>query len=248
MEERTEPPDAEQPYHILELHQVFSRSLLWEMQRDYFASMGVEAWRQGDVPHYVTSNPTMANSYAEIVFAFLRDQERLTAVDEPLTIAELGAGSGRFAFHFLTRLRLLCEQANLPMTAFRFILTDFTQRNLDFWQAHPSFQPYFESGVLDCALFDATQSKTIRLQRCGETITPRSLRRPLVEIANYLFDTIPQDLLYFDDQRCMSASSRSVSNETHARSVSPICSQRLSIILIIARLPHHAIAKCICDG
>ena len=99
---------AEITGYIIAEKQPFSQSLLWEWQQHYFAEMGVEAWRQGEVPHYVTSNPTMANSYAEIVFALWRDQQRLgqpdKASDEPLYLCELGAGSGRFAFHFLKRL------------------------------------------------------------------------------------------------------------------------------------------------
>ena len=100
--------------YLIAQEQVFSQSLLWDWQERYFAEKGVEAWRQGEVPHYVTSNPTMANSYAEMVFAFWRDQQRLKPQelnpDEPFYICELGAGSGRFAFHFLKRLTRLCEQ------------------------------------------------------------------------------------------------------------------------------------------
>ena len=87
--------------------QPFAQSLLWDIQQAYYADKGVQAWRQDELPHYVTSNPTVANSYAEIVLACWRDQQRLAAAgntgDEPLYICELGSGSGRFAFHFLRR-------------------------------------------------------------------------------------------------------------------------------------------------
>ena len=72
------------------------------------------------MPHYVTSNPTIANRYAEIVLAFWRDRQRLAPQSEPLTICELGAGSARFAFHFLRRLSALCAQAEVPPQAFRY--------------------------------------------------------------------------------------------------------------------------------
>src|SRR3954468_7248289 len=96
-------PDAGKRF-ILETSRPFSGSHIWQLQDAYFAGRGVEAWRQGEVPHYVTSNPTIANAYAEIVFAFRRDLTRLIGHDDPLTVCELGAGSGRFAFHFLRRL------------------------------------------------------------------------------------------------------------------------------------------------
>src|SRR5947209_9498405 len=109
---------------IVETRRPFSSSHIWQLQDAYFAGRGVEAWRQGEVPHYVTSNPTIANSYAEIVLGFRRDRQRLAATPGPLTIIELGAGSGRFAFHFLRRLEALCAEADVPPTGFRYILTD----------------------------------------------------------------------------------------------------------------------------
>ncbi len=97
--------------YILAEKQPFSQSVLWDWQERYFAEKGVEAWRQGEVPHYVTSNPTMASSYAEMVFAFWRDHQCLKRQDinpdEPLYICELGAGSGRFAFREFDVLRNL---------------------------------------------------------------------------------------------------------------------------------------------
>jgi tetratricopeptide (TPR) repeat protein len=202
MAENLEQSEIEQAYYLIENEQVFSKSQLWEMLRHYYESMGVEAWRRGEVPHYVTSNPRMANSYAEMVFAFYRDRQRLAPTDEPITICELGAGSGRLAFHFLSRLSRLCDDANVPMTAFRYVLTDLAPSNLAFLREHPRFGPYFDAGVLDVALFDVNQSKELALQRCDRTITPGSLRQPMIVIANYLFDSIPQDLFYINEQRC----------------------------------------------
>jgi hypothetical protein len=188
--------------HVLQGPQPFAQSMLWDLQRRYFAERGVDAWRQGEVPHYVTSNPRMADSYAQIVLAFLRDRQRLAGADEPaaepLYICELGAGSGRFAFHFLTRLVRLCEQAGVPVGAFRYVLTDQAQANVRFWREHARFQAFFAAGLLDVAEFDISQSGDIALQMGKVSIGPGSLARPLVVVANYVFDSIPQDLFYVD--------------------------------------------------
>ena len=184
----------------------FSQSLLWELQRQYFARRGVNAWRQGEVPHYISSNPTVANSYAEMVVACWRDQNRLIASNQPFYLCELGAGSGRLAFHFLMRLAHLCQQSQIPLTSFRYVLTDYVQSNLDYWIQHPRFQPFFESGILDIALFDVNHDELLTLQLSGITISPQSLQRPLVAIANYLFDSIPQELYYLNNRqtyRCL---------------------------------------------
>jgi hypothetical protein len=186
--------------HILEQRQPFHSSLIWQLQRRYFAERGVEAWRQGEVPHYVTSNLTIANAYAEIVLALRRDRDRLSPAEqsqEPLTIVELGAGSGRFAFHFLKRLGALCVEAGVAPQTFRYVLTDVADANLDFWRRHPCFEPFFARGLLDLARLDITQPETLALQVSGRTIAPESLRGPLVVIANYVFDSVPQDLFRF---------------------------------------------------
>ena len=188
----------------MELYRAFSKSSLWELQHQYFYEKGVEAWRSGDVPHYLTNNPRMANCYAEIIIACWQDQqsEALFADGDPLFICELGAGSGRFAFHFLKRLTVLCQKYGLSTNSFCYILTDFTPKNLEYWHHHPNFQPYFESGLLDMALFDANSTAHIDLQIRGKKIAPKSLTRPLVVIANYLFDSIPQELFYFEKGQC----------------------------------------------
>lgn len=185
--------------YMLERDQLFRKSLLWELQSRYFSERGVQAWRDEEVPHYITSNPTIARAYAETVFAFYQDRQRLSASTEALTICELGAGSGRFAFYFLSHLMTLCASSGVALTAFRYVLTDFTQSNLDAWRVHPRFQPWFASGLLEVALFDANHTHTLELQVGGGAVAAGGLDQPLVVVANYLFDGVPQDLFYFQD-------------------------------------------------
>jgi tetratricopeptide (TPR) repeat protein len=177
---------------------------LWELQRLYYSSKGVDAWRRTEVPHHITNNVVIANTYAEMVFALLRDQDRLAPQPQlpldPIHICELGAGSGRFAFHFLQRLRRICEEGRVDPRAFRYVLTDQAEANLQFWLTHPRFQPFFESGLLDVALFEAGDSRELSLRVSGKTIVPGGLARPVVVVANYFLDTIPQDVFRIDEQ------------------------------------------------
>lgn len=183
----------------------FSRSMVWDLMARYFRERGVAAWREEEVPHYVTTNPFIGAAYAEVVFAAWLDQRNLgrwpAACGQPLYICELGAGTGRLAFHFLRRLGELAERAGLGGRAFRYVLTDMAESNLEFWQSHPALQRYFRSGVLDCAVFDATRDSTISLRRSGKVLGPGDLALPMVVIANYVFDGLPQDLLYVDKQQ-----------------------------------------------
>ncbi len=179
--------------------QPFSQSLLWTLQRDYFSQRGLNAWSQGEVPHYITSNPTIAHAYAEIAFACWQDQTQHLTSAQPIYLCELGAGSGRFAFHFLSHLTQICQQNQVSLTHFRYILTDFAQANLDAWHHHFQFRPFFQQGILDTARFDISYDNQLSLQQSGQILTPQTLDRPLIVIANYLFDSIPQDLYYINN-------------------------------------------------
>src|SRR5690242_11313763 len=99
------PPQTKQI--ILGDKQRLSESILWRLQANFFAQRGIDAWREGIVPHYISSNPFIANAYAQVAFGFLKDcQATSDGLDrsQPIYIVELGTGSGRFAYHLYTKL------------------------------------------------------------------------------------------------------------------------------------------------
>lgn len=185
----------------------FARSPIWSLQRQFFLEQGIQAWSGGKVPHYITNNPFLARTYAEIVFGFFRDRERAGRVSaEPVYLLELGGGTGRLAFHVLRHLAFLCADAAFPVPSYCYILSDVPRQNISFWQSHPRLHPYMEEGKLDFACFDATATESpeegrdgadIRLLHSGRRLLPGSLAQPLIVIANYFFDSIPQELFRF---------------------------------------------------
>ncbi len=200
---------VEQTLFPLEEKQRFSESLLWQLQREYFEQQGIEAWRQGIVPHYITSNPHIANAYAQVVLGFLRDcyaasgqqGSEVAAIDpdRPIYIIELGSGSGRFAYHFLKKFHHAYAQSSLNQHLVKYVLTDFTEENLNYWKTHPSLQSYLEKGLLDFACFDAENDQSITLSHSGEKLEPDCLSNPMIVVANYVLDTIPQDLFLIEN-------------------------------------------------
>jgi tetratricopeptide (TPR) repeat protein len=54
-------------------------------------------------------------------------------------------------------------------------------------------RPLAESGALDFTVFDAAHPAEIRLINSGAMLTPDVVVNPMVVLANYLFDSIPQD-------------------------------------------------------
>lgn len=193
-------PEPNTPF-VLEQNQSLSQSMLWNIQRNFFARQGIEAWRQATVPHYVTCNPFIANSYAKVVLGFLRDcQAGPISLDhsQPVYIVELGAGSGRFAFHFLKEFLELFTRSVLKDIPVKYVMTDFAQQTLNYWQTHRWLQPFVEGGHLDFACFDAGHDQKLKLIRSGEILSPGTVRNPLIVLANYFFDSIPQDAFYIN--------------------------------------------------
>jgi len=190
--------DKEKSGAIVEAETPLSQSMLWKLQTDFFANQGPEAWIKGIVPQYITTNPYIANQYAKTVFGYLRDYVAREDIDKNtvIYIMELAAGVGRFTYTFLKRFLHLIENSSLKGLKFKYIVTDFAERNIEYWQNHSFLKPYFESGVLDCATFDISKDEEVRLRYSGEVLSSGKMKNPLILIANYTFDSLPQDTFY----------------------------------------------------
>lgn len=187
--------------------QRLSCSLLWTLQRSYFERHGIAAWSTGTVPHHITSSPFIADAYAKVVFGFFRDchaaanrYNNLSAAtldrSQPVYIVELGSGPGRFAYLFLKKFLSVYRNSVLKEIPVRYVMTDFTDQNLEYWRAHPWLQPYIKEGILDFARFDVEHDQKLKLIHSGEILSAKTVRNPLIVIANYLFDSIPQDAFF----------------------------------------------------
>lgn len=193
--------DKENPGVIVEAKKPLSQSMLWKLQTDFFANQGPEAWIKGIVPQYITTNPYIANQYAKTVFGYLRDYAAREDADKDsvIYIMELAAGVGRFTYTFLKRFLHMVENSSLKGLKFKYIVTDFAERNIEYWQNHSFLKPYFESGVLDCATFDISKDEEIRLRHSGEVLSSGKMKNPLILFANYTFDSLPQDTFYVNN-------------------------------------------------
>lgn len=178
---------------ILESCVALSQSVIWSLQRDYYARRGLKAWSEDDVPSYITSNPFIAEVYAGIVAAFIDDcisrsasgAPRLSS-EKPLRILEPGAGTGKFAYLFLRKLTALLEEKKIAPQVIRYCMTDCSQDLLAAWEENPYLARFTAAGILELGLLSA-----------GEENAPQSATHnpagPLVVIANYVFDSLPLD-------------------------------------------------------
>jgi hypothetical protein len=217
-------PPSDAPAHLLEPAQRLSRSLIWGLQRAFYAAQGPDAWKPGVVPSYPTNNPLFARACVRLVIASLRDLAAAGALDRdhPVYVVELAAGSGQFAFLFLKHFddlrRAVPELEGLRLV---YVMTDLAESNLLAWAAHDKLAPLLDAGRLDFARFDFEADEALVLQRSGITLAPGSVRNPLLAVANYAFDTSRQDAFWIKDGALQEARVSAVSSQATPDAAAP---------------------------
>jgi tetratricopeptide (TPR) repeat protein len=114
-------------------------------------------------------------------------------LSQPVYIIELGAGSGLFSYYFLKKFLDFFARSVLKELPIKYVMTDFSEQNIAFWQQHDSLQPFVEQGFLDFAFFDVEHPQELLLRHAGTVLSESTIKNPLVLLANYLFDSLPQD-------------------------------------------------------
>ena len=181
---------------VLEFYR-FSKSPIWQLQRNFFEDQGEKAWQESIVPHYVTSNPVMAATYVERLMAFWQDEISNGNIDlnKPVFVLELGAGSAVFSYGMLYQLNLRLAKSALKGLKLVYIISDIVQANLNFARNHEKLQHFINNGQVDIALVNAEEAQQLHLQISNKTIGQQQLTNPLAVIANYVFDGLTQDLV-----------------------------------------------------
>ena len=57
----------------IEARTPFAESIIWQLNRNFYQEQGISAWSDHVVPHQMTSNSKVGKTYAELIFAFLKD-------------------------------------------------------------------------------------------------------------------------------------------------------------------------------
>ncbi len=200
----------------IESKRPFSESLIWQFNRDFYLNNGIAAWGNGIVPHSMTSSSKVGKTYAELIFALLKDLAHQGNIDEVIYLLELGAGHGRLAFHILQHLEKLIESVDQKLPPYCYVLSDIVEENLTFFSQHPQFEVYIEEGKLDVTYFDAIESDKIYLRNKKQSILTQELNQPIITIANYFFDSIPNELLHFEN-RIVSSCSIAINSEENPK-------------------------------
>ena len=170
-----------------------NQSMAWRLLENFYTQAGPSAWSEDIVPQGSTANCYTADTYARMAAAFLRDLDRLEG-ERPLII-ELGGGNGRCAWQFLNRLKNYHDSEDTPLPAFTYLLTDAATRNLETWKQQPRFKHLVDEGTLEFAILRVDDTPIIQTEK-GDVHPSDFANRPVLIIANYLFDSIPSNMLH----------------------------------------------------
>ena len=187
----------------LETDVPLSQSLIWRLQRDFYAQRGIKAWTEDMVPSYITNNPFIAEIYAQIVAGFISDcmqqaQRAPLSLENPLRILELGAGTGKFSCLFLRKVTALLQARKIAPQIVRYCMSDCSESLLADWRANRHLAEFVESGILEFQLHRAEDSLSMP-QGSNPAEMAKPAKGPLVVFANYVFDSLPQDAFIVAD-------------------------------------------------
>ncbi len=207
---------------IVEKKVKFSESMLWDLQRKYFAEEGVNAWA-GSVPFYITSNLFIANSYAEVFIRYVQDCKNRGKVlkDKPFYIFELGTGSGRFSYYCARQIFTLQKELGLEDIEIIYVMTDFTDSNVKFWRTQRELQPLVEAGKVDFAIFDLENSETLEMINSGVVLDGSDDNNPISVFGNYIFDTVTQDVFRVEKGEVLESRISLVADKTNVENKRP---------------------------
>ena len=179
----------------------FSESHLWAMQYDFYAQEGIDIW--DSVPLFITSNPLLADVYLNCIFMCLCDHLDQLDSNAPIYIIELGAGHARFGFHMLNTLER--KRQFFPQLAhlqFRYILTDYSEAQVQHWANNPLLKRWVAKGALDLAVFRPNQHAELVLYHSQEALNAKTVKNPVIAVGNYFYDSLPHDFFVTHDTGC----------------------------------------------
>ena len=144
---------------------------IWREQKMYYANSGESAWNY--VPFLYTSNKFMANWVADMIFNLSRLHP-----GQKIQVIELGSGHGMFGYFLYQRLKSL--QVDFVLT-----ISDFIVSNLDYLKSLPQWQ--------------GLDVNWLPLDDVNELKNAYEFDGVNFVIANYFFDSLPNDGFEFVD-------------------------------------------------
>jgi hypothetical protein len=175
-------------FFTLESATPFEKSILWKLHHSYFAQRGIQAWREGDIPYFSTSNYAFARQHARLFAAHVKDLEARGEIEvgSDVWLLEGGAGTGIFAANFLSAIE--ANEVGYPelFPRVRYLMTDYSEKNVRDALATPRIARYADMGRLVPARYDLTMPRQVHILD-GTPLT----QKLVFAINNYICCVLP---------------------------------------------------------
>jgi tetratricopeptide (TPR) repeat protein len=164
---RTQPtPDLDDtlagvrvPARVIEEFRPVSESLEWRLAEVHWRRAGVLPFAENEVPFVVNNSGRLSEAAARLLLASCLEASPRAAAspdDRPITVLELGAGSGLFALLLLDRFRDLCAQIGRDFyQRLTYIVSDASPATVRQWDERALFATHADhvtrvvAGALD---------------------------------------------------------------------------------------------------
>jgi SAM-dependent MidA family methyltransferase len=163
---------------------------LWNSIRTFYDRPVENVW-EGRVPFRVTSGPLIAGAYADLIAAYAEDWSAWGGAGA-LNVLELGAGHGYFSEALLRAFALRRARFQRCGTRVHLFVTDQAEACLRRWQRRSTMAKAMSRGECSFSLLDAALVE-------GSLPEGGFPGAPWVFIANYVFDSLPQDAFLFEE-------------------------------------------------
>jgi|GEM_PF-3422167 len=178
----------------------FSQSPVWELQKKYYQQINIaDSWGKEDIPFFATSNPFIANYYAQLIHSFIQDLKAAN-LSTSINIVETGVGHGRFSFLLLSALSEEFGTFREQIT-FKYIMTDVSKKNINTWKQHPKLQSFIKQGILDFAFMDVVALNEPILEHRGIALSDAIKDQPLILVSNFMLCALPYDLFRVENKK-----------------------------------------------
>lgn len=170
--------------NLIDKPESLASSIVWKYSSRYYESEGPNAWNQGKIPFNITHHHLIVESYAKVIKTLIEENNDL---QKPINILEIGGATGHFAWLLFNELerQLGRELTHLDVN---YILSDIADTNLSFAVNHLQLKDYSEKGILHSIQFEISENNSF-VGLHAESF---------VVIANYAFDSSPQDIFYIE--------------------------------------------------
>ena len=176
----------------------FKNSIKWKLQREFYATMGLNAWNS-IVPSQISTNSHVAKYYLEIIDSHFA-QQNMNEECPYVAVIELAAGHGKLSFSLARELYRRKYKATVFATDFQTSSFDLIMTNQkDGFTPVPLLQ-LVEHGLLRFNSLEVSDNDELMLAQSQSIASEfhrihKASPSLVVIVANYAFDSFASDLL-----------------------------------------------------